>query len=113
MFRAADLGHAPSLKEVKFLLPKPVLGLREPRPPQWLALVQTSWGQAAGLSVSRAKHRVLQVLSSWPLFGKSYVLYYFLGKIIAKLWLTKASYKVKRVKSHRKCLKINNSLECF
>lgn len=70
LHRAADLGHAPSLKEVKFLLPKPVLGLREPRPPQWLALVQTSWGQAAGLSVSRAKHKVLQVLSSWPLFGK-------------------------------------------
>ncbi|XP_048519861.1 unconventional myosin-XV [Dendroctonus ponderosae] len=72
LHRAADLGHAPSLKEVKFLLPKPVLGLREPRPPQWLALVQTSWGQAAGLSVSRAKHRVLQVLSSWPLFGSSF-----------------------------------------
>ncbi|KAL1494091.1 hypothetical protein ABEB36_009744 [Hypothenemus hampei] len=72
LHRAADLAHPPSLKEVKFLLPKPVLGLREPRPPQWLALVQTSWGQAAGLSVSRAKHRVLQVLSSWPLFGSSF-----------------------------------------
>ncbi|XP_066258344.1 unconventional myosin-XV isoform X2 [Euwallacea similis] len=72
LHRAADLAHTPSLKEVKFLLPKPVLGLREPRPPQWLALVQTSWGQAAGLSVSRAKHRVLQVLSSWPLFGSSF-----------------------------------------
>ncbi|XP_076273553.1 unconventional myosin 10A isoform X2 [Rhynchophorus ferrugineus] len=72
LHRAADLGHSPSLKEVKFLLPKPVLGLREPRPPQWLALVQTSWGQAAGMSVSRAKHRVLQVLSSWPLFGSSF-----------------------------------------
>ncbi|XP_030752101.1 unconventional myosin-XV isoform X2 [Sitophilus oryzae] len=72
LHRAADLGHSPSLKEVKFLLPKPVLGLREPRPPQWLALVQTSWGQAAGMSVSRAKLRVLQVLSSWPLFGSSF-----------------------------------------
>ncbi|XP_060523322.1 unconventional myosin-XV [Cylas formicarius] len=72
LHRAADLGHSPNLKEVKFLLPKPVLGLREPRPPQWLALVQTSWGQAVGLSVSRAKHRVLQVLSSWPLFGSSF-----------------------------------------
>ncbi|KAJ8922959.1 hypothetical protein NQ315_001505 [Exocentrus adspersus] len=72
LHRAADLNHSPSLKEVKFLLPKPVLGLREPRPPQWLALVQTSWGQAAGLPVSRAKHRVLQVLSNWPLFGSSF-----------------------------------------
>ncbi|KAF2892985.1 hypothetical protein ILUMI_13189 [Ignelater luminosus] len=72
LHRAADLGHSPSLKEVKFLLPKPVLGLREPRPPQWLALVQTSWGQAAGLQVSRAKHKVLQVLSNWPLFGSSF-----------------------------------------
>lgn len=72
LHRAADLSHVPSLKEVKFLLPKPVLGLSEPRPPQWLALVQTAWGQAAGLQVSRAKHRVLQVLSAWPLFGSSF-----------------------------------------
>ncbi|EFA08775.2 hypothetical protein TcasGA2_TC006465 [Tribolium castaneum] len=72
LHRAADLNHPPSLKEVKFLLPKPVLGLREPRPPQWLALVQTSWGQAAGLQVARAKHRVLQILSNWPLFGSSF-----------------------------------------
>ncbi|KAF5306868.1 hypothetical protein FQA39_LY00098 [Lamprigera yunnana] len=72
LHRAADLGHPPSLKEVKFLLPKPVLALREPRPPQWLALVQTSWGQAAGLQISRAKHKVLQILSNWPLFGSSF-----------------------------------------
>ncbi|KAK4873712.1 hypothetical protein RN001_013072 [Aquatica leii] len=72
LHRAADLGHSPSLKEVKFLLPKPVLALREPRPPQWLALVQTSWGQAAGLQVSRAKLKVLQILSNWPLFGSSF-----------------------------------------
>lgn len=72
LHRAADLTHPPSLKEVKFLLPKPVLGLREPRPPQWLAMVQTSWGQAAGISIARAKHRVLQVLSNWSLFGSSF-----------------------------------------
>lgn len=72
LHRAADLGHSPSLKEVKFLLPKPVLALREPRPPQWLALVQTSWGQAATLAVHRAKHKVLQVLSNWSLFGSSF-----------------------------------------
>ncbi|XP_045475987.1 unconventional myosin-XV isoform X2 [Harmonia axyridis] len=72
LHKAADLNHSPSLKEVKFLLPKPVLAMREPRPPQWLALVQTSWGQAANLQVSRAKHRVLQVLSNWPLFGSSF-----------------------------------------
>lgn len=72
LHRAADLNHSPTLKEVKFLLPKPILGLREPRPPQWLALVQTSWGQASGLQVSRAKHRVLQVLSNWQLFGSSF-----------------------------------------
>ncbi|KAG5895942.1 hypothetical protein JTB14_016344 [Gonioctena quinquepunctata] len=72
LHRAADFGHPPNLKEVKYLLPKPILGLREPRPPQWLALVQTSWGQAAGLPVSKAKHRVLQVLSNWSLFGSSF-----------------------------------------
>lgn len=72
LHKAADLSHFPNLKEVKFLLPKPVLALREPRPPQWLALVQTSWGQAATLAVHRAKHRVLQVLSNWSLFGSSF-----------------------------------------
>ncbi|XP_072386404.1 unconventional myosin-XV [Diabrotica undecimpunctata] len=72
LHRAADLGHSPNLKEVKFLLPKPVLALREPRPAQWLALVQTSWGQAANLPVSTAKYRVLQVLSNWSLFGSSF-----------------------------------------
>lgn len=41
LHRAADLNHVPAMKEIKFLLPKPALGLRELRPAQWVALVQS------------------------------------------------------------------------
>ena len=43
LHRAADLNHVPAMKEIKFLLPKPALGLRELRPAQWVALVQSAW----------------------------------------------------------------------
>lgn len=41
LHRAADLNHIPVMKEIKFLLPKPALGLRELKPAQWVNLVQT------------------------------------------------------------------------
>ena len=41
LHRAADLNHIPLMKEIKFLLPKPALGLRELKPAQWVNLVQT------------------------------------------------------------------------
>lgn len=40
LHRAADLNHIPVMKEIKFLLPKPALGLREIKPNQWVNLVQ-------------------------------------------------------------------------
>jgi len=40
LHRAADLNHIPVMKEIKFLLPKPALGLREIKPAQWVNLVQ-------------------------------------------------------------------------
>lgn len=43
LHRAADLNHVPAMKEIKFLLPKPALALRELRPAQWVALVQSAW----------------------------------------------------------------------
>lgn len=40
LHRAADLNHIPVMKEIKFLLPKPALGLRDIKPAQWVNLVQ-------------------------------------------------------------------------
>uniref|UniRef100_W4VR33 Putative myosin class ii heavy chain n=1 Tax=Corethrella appendiculata TaxID=1370023 RepID=W4VR33_9DIPT len=72
LHRAADLNHIPAMKEIKFLLPKPALGLRELRPAQWVALVQSAWPSIAGLSPVQVKAQFLNVLSSWPLFGSSF-----------------------------------------
>lgn len=72
LHRAADLNHLPAMKEIKFLLPKPALSLRELRPAQWVALVQSAWPSVAGLSPIQVKAQFLNVLSSWPLFGSSF-----------------------------------------
>lgn len=94
LHRAADLNHVPAMKEIKFLLPKPALGLRELRPAQWVALVQSgkirskqfhfkgissykfhllsAWPAIAGLSTVAVKAQFLNILSTWPLFGSSF-----------------------------------------
>ncbi|BFF99984.1 myosin-G heavy chain [Drosophila madeirensis] len=72
LHRAADLSHVPAMKEIKFLLPKPALGIREIRPAQWVGLVQSAWPQVAGLSPSQVKAQFLNVLAAWPLFGSSF-----------------------------------------
>ncbi|XP_055630321.1 unconventional myosin-XV [Toxorhynchites rutilus septentrionalis] len=72
LHRAADLNHLPAMKEIKFLLPKPALSLRELRPAQWVALVQSAWPSIANLSPIQVKAQFLNVLSSWPLFGSSF-----------------------------------------
>lgn len=72
LHRAADLNHVPVLKEIKFLLPKPALALRELRPAQWVALVQSAWPAIAGLSTIQVKAQFLNVLAAWPLFGSSF-----------------------------------------
>ncbi|XP_055533492.1 unconventional myosin-XV [Wyeomyia smithii] len=72
LHRAADLNHLPAMKEIKFLLPKPALSLRELRPAQWVALVQSAWPTIAGLSPIQVKAQFLNVLSTWPLFGSSF-----------------------------------------
>ena len=72
LHRAADFPHTPTLKEIKFLLPKPLLVIREPRPQQWLQLVQQTWNQVTSLSAPKSKHRVLEVLATWSLFGSSF-----------------------------------------
>ncbi|XP_059608839.1 unconventional myosin-XV [Phlebotomus argentipes] len=72
LHRAADLSHVPTMKEIKFLLPKPALGIRELRPAQWVALVQSSWPSVAPLSPGQVKAQFLAVLATWPLFGSSF-----------------------------------------
>ncbi|XP_059488254.1 unconventional myosin-XV isoform X5 [Neocloeon triangulifer] len=72
LHRAADLSHLPTMKETKFLLPRPALGVRDIKPPQWVNMVQASWHEVEPLTVSQAKAQVLDLLSKWPLFGSSF-----------------------------------------
>ncbi|XP_037913894.1 unconventional myosin-XV isoform X1 [Hermetia illucens] len=72
LHRAADLNHVPTMKEIKFLLPKPALGIRELRPAQWVGLVQAAWPTVAGQAPGQVKAQFLGVLSAWPLFGSSF-----------------------------------------
>ena len=39
LHRAADMDHKPTIKETKFLLPKPALSARDIKPPQWVNMV--------------------------------------------------------------------------
>ena len=72
LHRAADMEHKPTIKETKFLLPKPALSARDIKPPQWVNLVQSSWDEIQTLTPSQAKAEVLKILSVWPLFGSSF-----------------------------------------
>ncbi|QQP53116.1 Myosin 15, partial [Caligus rogercresseyi] len=72
LHRAADMNEKPSIKETKFLLPKPLLSSREIKPPAWVHMVQSNWKDIEHLSSGEAKAGVLQILSDWPLFGSSF-----------------------------------------
>ncbi|XP_026324836.1 unconventional myosin-XV isoform X2 [Hyposmocoma kahamanoa] len=72
LHRAAGLPDAPHPRDLKFLLPKPLLALREPRPNKWASWVAQEWPAARTLTPAAAKSKVLQVLSRWPLFGSSF-----------------------------------------
>merc|ERR1712241_1133010 len=73
LHKAADMDHVPTLKETKFLLPKPALSARDIKPPQWVNMVQSSWDEGVfKLSTTQAKQKVLETLSVWPLFGSSF-----------------------------------------
>ncbi|KAL4710291.1 hypothetical protein ACJJTC_011545 [Scirpophaga incertulas] len=72
LHRAAGLAEAPHARDLKFLLPKPLLALREPRPHAWHAAAAQHWPHAARLPPPHAKAQVLHVLSRWPLFGSSF-----------------------------------------
>jgi myosin-15 len=72
LHRAADMDQKPSIKETKFLLPKPALSAKDIKPPQWVNMVQSSWEEIQEFSPSQAKAQVLEILSVWPLFGSSF-----------------------------------------
>merc|ERR1711993_230369 len=73
LHRAADMDHKPTIKETRFLLPKPALSARDIKPPQWVNMVQSSWDEGVfKLSTTQAKQKVLETLSVWPLFGSSF-----------------------------------------
>ncbi|XP_076234476.1 unconventional myosin 10A [Calliopsis andreniformis] len=72
LHRAADMTHEPTTKEIKYLLPKPVLSLREPRPQQWSNMVQQVWSNVQHNTVAVCKAQVLEILWKWPLFGSSF-----------------------------------------
>lgn len=62
LHRAADLNHMPVMKEIKFLLPKPALALREIKPAQWVNYVQAgeiwlhNWLEIKPLKLSLFSH---------------------------------------------------------
>ncbi|KAK7865486.1 hypothetical protein R5R35_002356 [Gryllus longicercus] len=72
LHRAADMKHLPSMKETKFLLPKPALTVRDVKPAQWVNMVQSNWREVESLQTIQAKAQVLDILSKWPLFGSSF-----------------------------------------
>lgn len=51
--------HLPSMKETKFLLPKPALSVRDVKPSQWVNLVQSNWEECAGMTTIQTKAQVL------------------------------------------------------
>jgi myosin-15 len=67
------MDHKPTIKETRFLLPKPALSARDIKPPQWVNMVQSGWDEGVlNLSTTQSKQKVLETLSVWPLFGSSF-----------------------------------------
>ena len=74
LHRAADLTQPPTLKETKYLLPKPALAARDLKPNQWVQMVNSHWvdERIQDLTPNEAKCGVLEILQTWPLFGSSF-----------------------------------------
>lgn len=70
LHRAADMTHEPATKEIKYLLPKPALSLREPRPQQWSNMVQQAWNNVQHSSAAVCKAQVLgKSTRNWEAFS--------------------------------------------
>lgn len=61
-----------SRDEVKYLLPKPVLPMKEIKPPQWVEMVQAHWNRMLSISNTEAKAQCLNILQRWALFGSCF-----------------------------------------
>ena len=72
LHRAADMDHVPSRDEVKYLLPKPILPVRDIKPGQWVEMVQNNWQDMSSLTTTEAKAQCLDILQKWPLFGSCF-----------------------------------------
>ncbi|XP_022668747.1 unconventional myosin-XV-like isoform X2 [Varroa destructor] len=72
LHRAANMQHTPTKDEVKYLLPKPVLPMKDIKPPQWVESVQQHWPQALTATTTEAKAECLAILQQWPLFGSCF-----------------------------------------
>ncbi|KAK6623915.1 hypothetical protein RUM44_010771 [Polyplax serrata] len=72
LHKAADMTRVPTMKETKFLLPKPALSVRDVKPSQWVNMVQSNWQDCENITTIQAKAQVLDILSKWPLFGSSF-----------------------------------------
>lgn len=59
LHRAADMIQPPTLKETKFLLPKPALMQNEVNPQQLVQMVQNNWPQIESLHSVEAKAQFL------------------------------------------------------
>ncbi|PNF27704.1 hypothetical protein B7P43_G13752 [Cryptotermes secundus] len=59
LHRAADMTHVPTMKETKFLLPKPALTVRDVKPAQWVNMVQSNWRDVEMLTTIQSKAQVL------------------------------------------------------
>jgi len=72
LHRAADMDHVPSRDEVKYLLPKPILLLRDIKPGHWVEMVQQNWQDMSSLTTTEAKAQCLDILQKWALFGSCF-----------------------------------------
>jgi len=64
--------HMPSKDEVKYLLPKPLLPMKEIRPQAWVEMVQKNWADMPAINIMEAKAQCLDILQKWPLFGSCF-----------------------------------------
>lgn len=59
LHKAADMTRVPTMKETKFLLPKPALSVRDVKPSQWVNMVQSNWQDCENITTIQAKAQVL------------------------------------------------------
>ncbi|KAG1658544.1 putative ATP-dependent RNA helicase DDX5 [Nymphon striatum] len=72
LHKASDMKYQPTMKEIKYLLPKPVLELKDLKPQQWVNMVQGNWQEVESISTDVAKAQILEILERWDMFGSCF-----------------------------------------